>query len=196
MKTKLATATLAATLLSTAPLLQAEPTRFQVDDEHFSMVFEVMHIGYAPVMGMFREVKGEFVYDEQTGELSSGELAFKANSVFSNHGKRDDHLRNKDFLNTRRHKDITFTVTGFERTGDNTGVVTGDLTLLGKTNPVDVDVTLNKADVYPFGHEEYTLGLSASTVIKRSDWGMTYGIDEGMVGDEVVLRFAFEAIKD
>src|SRR5690554_4643478 len=63
-------------------------------------------------------------------------------------------------------------------------------------NPVDVDVTLNKADVYPFGHEEYTLGLSASTVIKRSDWGMTYGMDEGMVGDEVVLRFAFEAIKD
>ncbi|PSF11210.1 YceI family protein [Marinobacter shengliensis] len=196
MKTKLATATLAAALVFTAPLLQAEPTRFQVDDEHFSMVFEVMHIGYAPVMGMFREVKGEFVYDEQTGELSSGELAFKANSVFSNHGKRDDHLRNKDFLDTRRHKDITFTVTGFERTGDNTGVVTGDLTLLGKTNPVDVDVTLNKADVYPFGHEEYTLGLSASTVIKRSDWGMTYGIDEGMVGDEVVLRFAFEAIKD
>lgn len=87
-------------------------------------------------------------------------------------------------------------MTGFERTGDNTGIVTGDLTLLGKTNPVDVDVTLNKADVYPFGHEEYTLGLSASTVIKRSDWGMTYGIDEGMVGDEVVLRFAFEAIKD
>src|SRR5690554_1444188 len=63
-------------------------------------------------------------------------------------------------------------------------------------NPVDVDVTLNKADVYPFGHEEYTLGLSASTIIKRSDWGMTYGMDEGMVGDEVVLRFAFEAIKD
>lgn len=57
MKTKFATATLAATLLSTAPLVQAEPTRFQVDDEHFSMVFEVMHIGYAPVMGMFREVK-------------------------------------------------------------------------------------------------------------------------------------------
>lgn len=196
MKTKLATATLAASLLATAPLLQAEPTRFQVDDEHFSMVFEVMHIGYAPVMGMFQEVEGEFVYDEQTGELSSGELVFKANSVFSNHKKRDDHLRNKDFLDTRRHKDITFSVTGFERTGDNTGIVTGDLTLLGKTNPVDVDVTLNKADVYPFGHKEYTLGLSASAVIKRSDWGMTYGIDQGMVGDEVVLRFAFEAIKD
>ncbi len=184
----------AALLMAASPTLFAAPATFEVDDEHFSMAFEVMHIGYAPVMGIFKEVEGEFVYDEDTGELSSGQLLFKANSVFTNHDKRDDHLRNKDFLDTRRHKDITFDVTGFERTGDNTGVVTGDLTLLGQTNPVDVDVTLNKADVYPFGHEKHTLGISASAVIKRSDWGMTYGLDQNMVGDEVTLRFGFEAI--
>lgn len=195
MKTELIKTTTAAFLLATSPLLLAEPETFEIDDEHFSMSFEVMHIGYAPVMGMFREVEGEFVYDEDTGELSSGELVFKANSVFSNHRKRDDHLRNKDFLDARRHKDIIFVVTGFERKSDNTGVVTGDLTLLGQTNPVDVDVTLNKAADYPIGHKDYTLGISASAVINRSDWGMTYGLDQDLVGDEVTLRFGFEAIK-
>lgn len=192
---RIASAVVLPALLVSAPLVHAEPTNFKVDDEHFSMVFEIMHIGYAPVMGMFREIEGEFVYDEETRELSSGKLIFKSDSVFTNHKKRDEHVTNKDFLHSSRHPDIVFTVTDFNTTGDNTGQVTGDLAMLGQTNPVVLDVTLNKSAVYPFGHEEYTLGISAETSLKRSDWGMTYGLDGDMVGDEVTLRFGFEAIK-
>lgn len=184
----------AALALNTAAV--AEPRTFIVDDEHFSIVFEIMHIGYAPVMGMFLEVEGQFVYDEEARELKSGQLVFQSDSVFTNHKKRDEHVRNEDFLNTEEYPEITYTVTGFETTGDNTGKVTGDLEMLGQTRPVVLDVTLNKADVYPFGHEEYTLGISASTTLKRSEWGMTYGIDQDMVGDEVTLRFGFEAIRE
>ncbi|MDO6824617.1 YceI family protein [Marinobacter sp. 1_MG-2023] len=183
-------------LTPVATVANAEPATFEVDDEHFSMVFEIMHIGYAPVMGMFRKVEGEFVYDEDTQELISGKLAFESKSVFTNHEKRDDHLTGKDFLNSDKFPDITFTVTSFEPTGESTGVVTGDLNMLGKTQPVDLDVTLNKAAEYPIGHEEYTLGISAETTLKRSDWGMTYGLDPALVGDEVNLRFGFEANKD
>jgi polyisoprenoid-binding protein YceI len=49
---RIATAVLVPVCLASAPLVHAEPTNFKVDDEHFSMVFEIMHIGYAPVMGM------------------------------------------------------------------------------------------------------------------------------------------------
>ncbi|PFG08449.1 YceI family protein [Marinobacter sp. LV10MA510-1] len=192
---RIATAVVMPACLISAPLAHAEPTNFKVDNEHFSMVFEIMHIGYAPVMGMFREIEGDFVYDEETRELSSGKLIFKSNSVFTNHKKRDEHVTNKDFLHSSRHPDIVFTVTDFSATGDNTGQVTGDLAMLGQTNPVVLDVTLNKSAVYPFGHEEYTLGISAETSLKRSEWGMTYGLDGDMVGDEVTLRFGFEAIK-
>ncbi len=174
----------------------AEPRKFIVDDEHFSIVFEIMHIGYAPVMGMFREVEGQFVYDEEARALKSGQLVFQSDSVFTNHKKRDEHVRNEDFLNSEAYPEITYTVTGFETTGENTGKVTGDLEMLGQTRPVVLDVTLNKSAVYPFGHEEYTLGISASTTLKRSEWGMTYGIDQAMVGDEVTLRFGFEAIRE
>ncbi|MEH6356541.1 MAG: YceI family protein [Marinobacter sp.] len=193
---RIATAMVIPACLASAPLVHAEPTNFKVDDEHFSMVFEIMHIGYAPVMGMFREIEGDFVYDEETRELSSGKLVFKSDSVFTNHKKRDEHVSNKDFLNSRKYPDIVFTVTDFNTTGDNTGQVTGDLAMLGQTNPVVLNVTLNKSAVYPFGHEEYTLGISAETRLKRSEWGMTYGLDGDMVGDEVTLRFGFEAIRE
>lgn len=183
-------------LIGFASPVFAEPATYTIDDEHFSMSFEVMHIGYAPVMGMFREVEGQFEYDEENQTLNSGSLVFRSKSVFTNHEKRDDHLRGEDFLNSSKFRDITFSITGFEATGENTGVVTGDLTLLGKTQPVEVDVTLNKSAEYPIGHEEYTLGFTAETTIKRSDWGMTYGLDQSLVGDEVKLRFGFEAIRE
>jgi polyisoprenoid-binding protein YceI len=185
-----------ALLIGFTTTASAEPATYTIDDEHFSMSFEVMHIGYAPVMGMFREVEGQFKYDEEDQTLSSGSLVFRSKSVFTNHEKRDEHLRGKDFLNSSKFRDITFSITGFEATGENTGVVTGDLTLLGKTQPVEVNVTLNKSAEYPIGHEEYTMGFTAETTIKRSDWGMTYGLDESLVGDEVNIRFGFEAIRE
>lgn len=200
MKTFLSTAVIAATTAVTlalaSPAALAEPEAYVIDDEHFSMMFEVAHIGYAPVMGMFRDVEGRFEYDEEEKQLTSGKLTFKSKSVFTNHDKRDDHLRKDDFLNSGKFPDITFEVTGFESTGDNTGIVTGDLTLLGQTRSVDVDVTLNKSAEYPIGHEDYTLGMTAETTIKRSDWGMTYGIEDDLVGDEVRLRFGLEAVRD
>ncbi|MGO1501758.1 MAG: YceI family protein [Marinobacter sp.] len=174
----------------------AAPAKYELDDEHFSMVFEIMHIGYAPVMGMFRKVEGEFVYDDETRKLISGELTFKSKNVFTNHEERDDHVTGKDFLNSSKYPDITFTVTNFEPTGESTGLVTGDLNMLGQTKPVELDVTLNKAAEYPIGHEEYTLGISAEATLKRSEWGMTYGLDPALVGDEVKMRFGIEAIKD
>lgn len=177
------------------PQAIAEPQTYLVDDEHFSMMFEVQHIGYAPVMGMFREVEGQFEYDDAAKDLTSGSLTFKSKSVFTNHDKRDDHLRNADFLNSGEFPDITFEVTDFQSTGDNTGLVTGDLTLLGQTRPVEVNITLNKSAEYPIGHEKYTLGMTAETAFKRSDWGMTYGVDNNLVGDEVKLRFGFEALR-
>ncbi|MCL7945732.1 YceI family protein [Marinobacter sp. ATCH36] len=191
----IATASAASLALASSSAL-AEPATYVLDDEHFSMAFEIMHIGYAPVMGMFRDVEGQFEYDEEEKKLTSGKVTFKSKSVFTNHDKRDNHLRNQDFLNSGQFPDIVFEVTGFETTGDNTGIVTGDLTLLGQTRPVDLDVTLNKAAEYPIGHKEYTLGLTAETTINRSDWGMTYGIENDLVGDEVRLRFGLEAIRE
>ena len=73
--------------------------------------------------------------------------------------------------------------------------MTGDLTILGQTRPVTLDVTLNKAAEYPFGHKRMTLGLSIETSIERSDFGMTYAVGNGLVGDTVDIQIETEAMK-
>lgn len=194
--TKVASVAAALSLAVGCNAVLAEPKSYKIDDNHFSVTFEVDHLGYASVIGMFLEGKGQFEYDAEAKEVPSGKVVFQSASVFSNHEKRDEHLRKDDFLHSDRYPEITFEVTDFETTGDDTGKLTGDLTMLGETHPVTLDVTLNKAAEYPISHEEYTLGLSASTTIQRSDWGMTYALDPLMVGDDVHLRFEFEAIED
>lgn len=186
---------LIAGLVLTATSAVAEPRTYEIDPEHFSIGFMTGHVGYADLLGMFLEGSGEFVYDDQTRELHSARVEVAADSVFTNHDERDNHLRSNDFLDARRHSTIVFEATGFEAHSDSEGTLEGELTLLGETRPVTLEVTLNKAETYPFGHEQYTLGLSARTTLARSDWGMSYGVDSGMVGDEVELIFELEAIR-
>lgn len=180
--------------LGSAPAL-AEPATYRIDPEHFSIGFLIEHVGYEKLLGMFLEGKGQFVYDEQTQALSSGRVEIASESLFTNHEERDEHVESEDFLAVDEYPTIVFEATEFTAEDDRHGTLTGDLTMLGETHPVTLDVTLNKAAEYPFGHEKYTLGLSARTTLSRSDWGMTYGVDNGMVGDEVTLILEFEAIR-
>lgn len=177
-----------------APAMAA-PERFVIDPEHFTVAFLVEHIGYASTLGMFREARGEFVYDEQTRELESGEVVIEAASVFSNNEDRDGHLRNRDFLDVGNHPEIRFEATEYEAESDHGGRLHGDLTLLGETRPIAFDVTINRIAAYPFGGNPYVLGASARTSIARSDFGMTYGLDGDLVGDRVTLILEFEAIR-
>lgn len=174
----------------------AEPQTFLIDEDHLSIVFLVDHIGYQRQFGQFLEARGSFVYDPEANVLSAGEVTIAADSVFTNHDRRDRHLRNDDFLDARAYPEIRYLITGHQALDGGRHRVDGELTLLDQTRPVSLEVTLNKAADYPFGHGKFTLGLSARTTILRSDWGMDYGVDGGLVGDEVDLWFEFEAIAD
>lgn len=177
---------------------QAAPRTWVIDPEHFSIAFSVAHAGFADVVGLFREAEGEFVYDPETRELESGRVTVEAASVFSDHDERDDHVRGDDFLDAQDHPGIEFVATEYEPAGDDTGKLHGELTLLGETRPVTLDVRINRMDRYPFGggalsDPPYVMGVSATTTIRRSEWGMTYGVDGNLVGDAVDLRFELEA---
>ena len=178
----------------------AEPRTYTIDPDHFAIGFQIDHLGYADVIGMFLKGSGSFVYDEATRTLTSGRVVVAADSVFSNHKARDRHVRDSDFLDAEQHPEIVFEATGFEPGMENggrlDGRLSGNLTLLGQTHPVTLEVVLNKAAIYPFGHRKHTLGISARTTLQRSQWGMSYGVNNGMVGDEVLLSFEFEAMRD
>ncbi len=191
---------LAAALLFSLPALpaQAAPEVYDVDPRHSSIAFKTHHLGFYDVVGQFLKASGSFTYDEATQELSKLEVSIDAASVFTNDEKRDQHLRGKDFLAVENHPAITFVMTGAEARDATSGRVSGELTLLGVSKPVVLEVTLNKAGDYPFavgGKIPYVLGITATTTIKRSDFGMTYAVENGWVGDEVEILISFEAVR-
>jgi len=197
----LATGLAALTLLLTQTLsspARAEPREFVIDPDHFGISFSVRHIGYADTLGLFLKARGRFVYDESTRTLQGGRVVVDTASVFSNHTKRDKHLRDDDFLDVEAHPEAVFEANGLTLDEDGQGTLKGRLTLLGQTRPVELEVRLNKAADYPFplGLARYTLGISASTTLRRSEWGMDYAVANGLVGDEVHMRFEIEANRE
>jgi len=173
----------------------AEPAEFVLDPEHTSITFFTHHLGYADVAGMFLEGEGSFRFDEATKELSNVRIVVKTASVFTNHERRDGHLRGPDFLNVEEFPEMIFEGQSATPLTETTGRISGDLTLLGVTRPLTLDVRLNKAGNYPFGDEHYAIGIDATGTIRRSEFGMTYGVDGGWVGDDIRLVIGFEAIR-
>jgi polyisoprenoid-binding protein YceI len=183
----------AALLLVTAAA-HAQPARYQIDPEHFSVGFLVDHLGYAKVLGLFRESSGAYAFDEKTGALSDVRLVIDARSVYTGHTRRDRHLASPDFLNAAEFREIVFTGASAKRTGERTFVVDGQLEMLGKTQPLTLNVTWNKSGKYELpGADAYVMGVSARGSFKRSAFGMNYGLANGWVGDTVELIVEFEA---
>ena len=191
MRIQLMTAILAA-LPATA---HAEMARYELDPSHTAIYFTIEHVGYAKTLGIFTGVQGTFDYDTETQELGEVSVTIDAASVDSFHEGRNEHVRESDFLDVSNHSEITFMANGGTANSDTEGTVEGELTILGETRPVTLNVLLNKADTYPFGHERFVLGLSMDASIQRSDLGMSYGVENGLVGDTVDIRIETEAMQ-
>lgn len=172
---------------------QAEPARYELDPEHLTIGFLVEHIGYAKMLGAFRQASGGFTFDATSATVSAVRVAVTTASVDTAHEARDGHLRSDDFLSSAAHPEMTFTASGAERTGERTFIVDGELTLLGTTRPLKLEATLNKAAPYPIGDRAEVLGVSARGTLRRSEFGMSYGVEGALVGDEVELIIELEA---
>jgi len=191
----LATVLAAGLLAGVVAPAEAEPRDYEIDPEHVAVGFLVHHLGLADTLGMFREVSGSFTYDHEAKKLSDVKIVIQTDSVFTNHEERDEHLRGPDFLNVKEYPTMTFTAEEAERTGEGKGKLHGELTLLGETEPLTLDVTYEGGRKYPFGDGHYAIGISARGTVKRSDHGMTYAVEDDLVGDEVDLIIEFEAIR-
>ncbi len=177
-------------LLANAAL--AEQERYLFDKAHTNILFFVEHLGFSRMAGEFHEYDGEFIFDREDPTRSSVEITIQTESVDTDHDELNAHLRTADFFDTATHPTMTFKSESIERAGDNTALITGNLTMLGVTQPVTLDVTFNKADVHPV-NEKYIAGFSGRTTIKRSDYGMTFLVPA--VGDEVEVVLEVEGIR-
>jgi len=177
------------------PLSAQAADDYKLDPTHTSVFFHANHIGYSKVFGLFRDVSGEFTLDEDNLSANKVKISIKAASIDTNDKPRDEHLRSPDFFNAKEFAEITFVSTRVEKTGEKVGKLHGDLAMLGITKPVTLDITLNKIAPHPVPryNKVQTAGFSARTTIKRTDWGMKYGVPG--VSDEIALMIEVEGHK-
>ncbi len=188
--TRLTTTLVAATILASAPALAAE--EWQFDHAHTMIGFTVDHLGFATMYGVFTEFDGTVLLDQDDPANSSVSVTIDPASVDTRYADRDAHLASDDFFDVANNPSIAFESTSVNVTGENTAEVTGDLTMLGTTNPVTLDVTLNQLGPNPF-FETPTAGFSATATLNRSDWGIDFGVPA--IGDEVAVIIEAEVIQ-
>jgi len=197
-RTRRAGPVLLAALLSLLTLGQAmAATTYEIDKTHSSPTFRIRHF-FSKVSGRFADFSGTIQYDESTPVNSTVSLTIQTASIDTNEPKRDAHLRSPDFFDAAKNPTITFQSTKIEKT-DQKDVynVTGDLTMRGVTRPVVLRVEMTGAGPDAFGG--YRMGFDATTTINRKDFGVSWNkvLDNGsaMLGDDVQIDFAVEAVK-
>ncbi|MWJ28303.1 YceI family protein [Halomonas sediminis] len=190
-KTAIATVLTAAALV---PLSQAQAADYVVDIEgqHAFIQFKIQHLGFSYILGDFEEFSGQFHYEADNLEASSVEMEVQVNSLDTNHAERDRHFLSDDFLNADKYPTATFVSTGFEPKGDNEGVVSGNLTLHGQTQPIEMDVTLMGEGSDPWGN--YRAGFEGSTMLTLSDFEIDMNAFPEVM-HELELYVTFEGIR-
>ena len=169
----------------TAPAAMA----WQLDPIHCMALFRIHHVGAGQFWGMFDGVTGGFTWDEGSDEAPMFEVSVDVESVHSGNEKLDRTIMSPQFFNAKEHEDIVFKSTGGTKTGENTWDITGDLTMHGVTKPITA--TLEKTGVAG-NPVQKKAGFEAIFTVKRSDYGMEWGVKNKALGDEVRLVIGLE----
>lgn len=174
------------------PLAQAPAGQYELEKSHASITFKVLHMGLAYYTMRFNDFDATIDLDPKKPEASKLNVSIKPASLDSNDKKLTEHTNNKDFFDVTKYPTITFVSTGIEKTSDTSGKVTGNLTLHGVTKPITLDARFNGGGSHPF-FKKHALGFSATTTIKRSEFGMGYGVP--MVDDNVHVMIETEFLQ-
>ncbi|HAW48484.1 hypothetical protein C6W92_11895 [Roseovarius sp. A46] len=190
--TLFAAATSAAFALA-ASVAHAAPETYELDPAHSQVVFTYNHLGFSTTTGMFSGFEGEIQFDEDDPANSSVSVSMPVMSMFTGWEAREEHFMSDDFFGAEAGDMVTFTSTGIEVTGENTAIITGDLTMNGVTKSVDLDTVMNqKADAHPMENRPW-VGFDATTTLTRTDFGL--GKFAPYVSDEVQVEISIEAGK-
>lgn len=188
----LAKLTLGGLLLLLAALpLQAANYAIDVKGAHASINFRVKHLGFSWLTGRFDKFSGNFAFDETKPEASSIAVEIDTTSVNSNHAARDKHLRSADFLHVDKFPKASFKSKTVKVTGDKTAVVTGDLTFLGVTKEIAIDVSYIGGGKDPWGG--FRQGFEGKTQFRMADFGVKKSL--GPASEIVELTLQVEGIR-
>ncbi|MFJ9007220.1 YceI family protein [Streptomyces canus] len=170
---------------------------YTIDASHSTIGFTVRHAMVTNVKGKFDEFSGSLHLDGGDPSASTASIDVKMDSIDTGSEDRDGHLKSADFFKIEEFPTMTFRSTKAEALGDEDYRITGDLTILGTTKPLTIDLEFNGAAKDPFGNER--VGFEGKAEIKRSEWGLTWNaaLETGgvLISDKIKLSFDISAIK-
>ena len=171
---------------------------YKFDPAHSSAQFTVRHMMITNVRGSFSGVEGTVVYDAENPAASTLEAVISASTVNTCEPPRDAHLKSADFLDVEKYPTMTFKSKQVAPAGEGELKVVGNLTIHGVTKEVALAVEGPTAEAKdPWGNVR--VGASATTKIKRSDFGLTWNaaLEAGglLVGDELKIALDVSMIR-
>lgn len=173
------------------------PTRWTLDPGHSAVGFSVRHLMITNVRGEFEKYRGIVTYDAARPEATHIEATIDIASLNTREAKRDSDLRSALFFDVENHPEMTFVSKSARGAGDGNLEVTGDLTIRGTTHEVTLSVRDIAAQTDMRGNAR--IGATASTKIKRSDFGMSWNkaLETGgvVVGDVVTITLELSLVK-
>jgi polyisoprenoid-binding protein YceI len=180
-------------LLAFSATATAETEQYEIDKGHTFVTFQASHIGYAWIPGTFDDVSGTFTYDPDNRPDSSVEFTINIKSLDTDHTKRDKHLRSDEFFHASKYPEATFKSSSYEPTGEDTAVMTGDLTIKGVTREVELQVKELEAGVDPW--DNYRRAFEATTTLNIDDFNLDPKGQLPPGTKDVDLRIAVEALR-
>lgn len=162
---------------------------YKIDPVHSQVIFRIGHLQVSGVYGRFNDFTGTFELDAG-GDLKSAVAKVGAKSIDTHVEARDDDVR-ENYIFAERFPSIDFQAKKIETVRPNVYRLTGDLTLHGVTRPLTVTATKTGEGTGMRG--EKRVGADVKFSIKRSDFGLNYGLPG--VGDDVELMVNIEGIQ-
>jgi len=162
---------------------------YALDKKHTSVTAKVRHMGVSLFVVRFNTFDASFTYDKARPEAASVTASVDTASLDA--GADYSSKFAEEFLAASKFPKITFVSREVRRTEPNRGTMTGDLTLRGVTKPVTWDVTFVGTGKWVLPPFNTIAGFTATTTIKRSDFGSTF-LNNGIVGDDVTLTIESE----
>ena len=173
---------------------------YNLDKNHAYLTWNVSHNGLSTYTGAFTDFDATVEFDPATPAASTLNVTINPAAIETNYpiepkgDEWEDELANDDkFMNADTHPEITFVATAVETTSDTTGTVTGDLTFLGQTKPVTLNVTYNGFADLPWMEGRGLIGFSAEGIVTRSEFGMSALLPN--ISDDVTIKFSGEFVQ-
>ncbi|GAA2492343.1 YceI family protein [Streptomyces murinus] len=180
------------------PDLTALTGDYTIDPAHTTIEFVARHAMVTNVRGSFQDFSGSLHLDGQDPAKSTATLDITMASIDTGNADRDGHLKSADFFKIDEFPTMTFRSTRAESLGGEDYRITGDLSLLGVTRPITIDLEFNGVAKDPFGNER--AGFEGKAELLRSEWGLTWNaaLETGgvLISDKIKLNFDVSAIKN